>query len=172
MTLGPRFINECGFDSIFKEEYDWHMSDYHGWPSPLEDETGFDFTCKNCEQKFKSIWSLMNHRKEIHSNIVNVCKYFLEDRCEFPATVCWFRHDSKEKEKMQAKVLECGLCVKTFKSKSNLMYHRKESHVNIVKMCRKGSSGCTFGERCWCKHVTNKNHFDISSIFDSDILLN
>ena len=39
--------DECGFDTIFKEEYDWHMSDYHGWPSALEDDTGFDFTCKN-----------------------------------------------------------------------------------------------------------------------------
>ena len=59
------------------------MSDYQGWPSPLEDETGFDFTCKYCEQKFESKWSLMNHRKEIHSNIVNVCKHILEDKVNF-----------------------------------------------------------------------------------------
>ena len=58
---------------------------------------------------------------------------------------------------MEAQVFQCGLCVETFKTKSKFMYHRKESHVNIVKMCRKESSECIFGDRCWYKHTTNEN---------------
>ena len=78
----------------------------------------------------------------------------MEERCEFPDIVCWFRHDYKEKEKVQAQVIKCGLCVKTFKTQSNLMYHRKECHENILKLCRKfGNGECSFGEQCWYKHT-------------------
>ena len=46
--------------------------------------------------------------------------------------------------------------MKNFKTKSNLMW--KESHSNIVKVCRKfKSGGCTFDERCWYKHTTMEN---------------
>ena len=38
------------------------------------------------------------------------------------------------------------------------MCHKKESHSNIVKVCRKfKSGGCTFDERCWYKHTTMEN---------------
>ena len=30
-------------------------------------------------------------------------------------------------------------------------------------MCRKGSSECTFGERCWYKHTTNENKIENSN---------
>ena len=57
---------------------------------------------------------------------------------------------------MQAQVIKCGLCDKTVKTQSNLMYHRKECHENIVKLCTKfGKRECSFGERCWYKHTAN-----------------
>ena len=124
--------DDCGFDTIFKEQFDWHMSDNHGWPKPNEEESDFEFTCNICEGNFETKRTLMNHRKEIHIDTIKLCKYFLEERCEFPDSVCWFRHDYKEKEKVHTQVIKCGLCVKTFKTQFNLMYHRKESHEDIV----------------------------------------
>ena len=33
------------------------------------------------------------------------------------------------------------------------MYHRKEDHLNIVKVCRNKGGECKFNERCWYKHT-------------------
>ena len=119
--------DECGFDTIFKEEYGWHMNGFHGWPKPMEEDSDDAIPCNICEQKFVIKWNLMNHRKKIHFQTVELCRYFLEDKCDFPDDICWFRHDLKEKEKVLAQDFKCGLCKKIFRTKSNLMYHRKES---------------------------------------------
>ena len=57
---------------------------------------------------------------------------------------------------MQAQAIKCSLCEKTAKAQSNLMYHRKEFHENIVELCTKvWKHECSFGEQCWYKHTAN-----------------
>jgi hypothetical protein len=48
-----------------------------------------------------------------------LCEYFLEAKRKFPDTVCSFRHDLKEDEKRQARVLKCGKYAKTCKTKTS-----------------------------------------------------
>ena len=42
------WLNSSNLEEIFKEEFDWHMSDNHGWPKPNEEESDFEFKCNIC----------------------------------------------------------------------------------------------------------------------------
>ena len=52
--------------------------------------------------------------------------------------------------------IQCRNCENNFKTKPELMVHRKSEHYNTVAYCRKGSS-CEFSERCWWKHKKEDN---------------
>ena len=66
--------DECGFDTIFKEEFGWHMNGFHCWPKPMAEDSDDAIPCNICEQKFENKWNLMNHRKEIHFHTVELCR--------------------------------------------------------------------------------------------------
>ena len=50
--------------------------------------------------------------------------------------------------------LQCRNCEKVFKTKPELMVHRKKDHYNTVAVCRNGMN-CEFLEKCWWKHRKN-----------------
>ena len=45
----------------------------------------------------------------------------------------------------------CRNCDKAFKTKPDLMVHRKTEHYDAVAMCRNGTE-CKFSDKCWWKH--------------------
>ena len=47
--------------------------------------------------------------------------------------------------------LQCRNCEETFKTKPDLMMHRKKEHYSAVALCKNGTE-CTFSEKCWWKH--------------------
>ena len=53
--------------------------------------------------------------------------------------------------------LQCRNCESVFKSKPELMVHRKKEHYSIVALCMKGEE-CRFSDRCWWKHKTEQEN--------------
>ena len=107
--------------------------------------------CKACEQSFKEKKNLMLHRKKEHPNLVAPCKKLAEKSCIYTEESCYWRHTVGSKEEP---VTNCYICGNAFKSKSELMQHRKKEHSHTVKVCEKFKEGrCRFVETfCWFKH--------------------
>ena len=52
--------------------------------------------------------------------------------------------------------MECHYCSEEFKSKNELMFHRKLNHIEKVQICVNFDDGkCTFGDTCWFSHDTS-----------------
>ena len=47
--------------------------------------------------------------------------------------------------------LQCRNCENLFKTKPDLMMHRKKEHYSAVALCRNGTE-CKFSDKCWWKH--------------------
>ena len=60
--------------------------------------------------------------------------------------------------------IQCRNCENFFKTKPELMVHRKKEHYNLVALCNKGLE-CKFSEKCWWKHETNKEGQKIECYF-------
>ena len=52
--------------------------------------------CYDCGKQFDSYYYLMNHRREEHKSN-KPCRYFLENRCNYEAEKCWYKHEEKAK---------------------------------------------------------------------------
>ena len=113
--------------------------------------------CKHCEEQFSEIWNLMKHRKVAHRNTVAFCKNKLADTCRFNSESCWWRHEAIDGEQQNTGRVECYICNKTFEAKGDMMIHRKQMHINIVKMCKNfQQNSCSFRDQfCWYRHDDN-----------------
>ena len=105
----------------------------------------------------------MYHRKEEHRDIVKVCRHFTAGSCDFDENVCWFLHEYQEthgKNPSASSNFNCKYCGNLFQSKSDLMFHRKAEHFQVVKQCRNYESGyCSYNDKeCWYKH--NESSYD------------
>ena len=117
-------------------------------------------SCEVCESKFKRLGELMKHKKDQHTEKVNICWNYVSNNCEFGDERCWFLHTNETEQKF-----DCTLCGKIFQVQAKLLEHRRKFHISYVKPCRNLSSGtCKYGElRCWFKHnksedtIKNKN---------------
>ena len=69
--------------------------------------------------------------------------------CKF-SEKCWWKHEAME----ETSSIECFFCDKTFRTKNEVMMHRKDKHVKIVKLCTKlQNQNCSKTEAtCWFKH--------------------
>ena len=100
----------------------------------------------------------MVHRKEKHPNKTKMCRYFLQDKCAFDGSICWFSHDQTNDSKGSLfpqilKEFKCSFCEQIFKNKSDFMQHRKHEHPKYVSECRENQNGsCKFDETCWYQH--------------------
>ena len=52
--------------------------------------------CFNCGESFTSKSEMMKHRKAAHRMAVRKCTKFLQNRCPFMSTFCWFLHENDE----------------------------------------------------------------------------
>ena len=111
------------------------------------------FNCHSCGESFTSKNSLMDHRRDQHKDQIKRCRYFLKGICEFEDETCWYRHVDSQNEGAEAK---CSFCDEVFKSKSELIVHRKNIHAQKkVILCRDYQRGsCRYPEdECWYRHV-------------------
>ena len=116
--------------------------------------------CKHCGEQFAEKWSLMNHRKEKHPDAVAVCQNYLENKCKFSSKECWWNHDSRRTKSEMC----CFNCQRTFKTKSEMMQHRKQEHKSIVKMCSNfQQNSCRWSTSyCWFLHEEEKMDMEYS----------
>ena len=78
------------------------------------------------------------------------------EECEFPAEdvndLVYHMYEFHPLEEYD-KGMECHYCSDKFKSKSELMIHRKNDHIEKVQFCIYFSNGkCAFGDTCWFSH--------------------
>ena len=124
-----------------------------------------DFNCYYCQETFKTRPCVMKHTKLIHVNKVRHCLNFLEGTCSF-SDRCWFLHDEHFKE--SEPTFNCNLCDSKFKTKSQLMKHKKHFHINSVLRCSNFDRNCKFGpEKCWFLHKE-----DIEKAFETSKNIN
>ena len=105
--------------------------------------------CNFCDDTFKSIRSLMTHKKSHHNEKLSVCSNFSAGFCAFGDKLCWFSHDSQNEEPAE---VNCNICSKTFHDLTDYLQHKKNEHVETLKECK--NKECRFGEQsCWYHHV-------------------
>ena len=110
--------------------------------------------CHTCDKACDSKWDLMAHRKKEHYDVINICRYFLKGNCSFGDEKCVYRHDENAKFK-----LKCKFCEKVFKTKDELMMHRKEHHPETVSTCRDQQTG-------YCHRKENECYYSHKDIPD------
>ena len=146
----------CSFQGNSKKTLSNHMESAH------------DIKCHNCEEHFKSKTDLMHHRKSSHLDKINVCKYFVNGNCKFGAE-CWYKHSPEGTPRVQSEEqnFKCNSCGEMFKSRTMLMRHRKNVHINTITKCReyiKGNCSRT-NENCWYLHEEANMMMDTSEGF-------
>ena len=52
-----------------------------------------EFKCSFCEEKFKTKFLIMHHKKEYHRESVLPCRDFIKGSCRFESERCWFKHE-------------------------------------------------------------------------------
>ena len=131
-----------------------HMNLRHRKESEQINDT---FKCEDCNMQFSSKWTFNNHKRDKHER-KPICKFYNQGDCRFPEKDCWNRHTKSNIEKTQtneAKAIECYVCKNTFKTKHEMMLHRKNNHQDRVRPC-KDELNCGF-TKCWYIHSTNDN---------------
>jgi hypothetical protein len=153
--------NECVCMASCQEELDFHLENDHDHEESEEPESPDPNTCNICGKRNKNKGELLSHIKSRHPETVRTCKFFLQGRCDFPESVCWFMHTqtSTASSPQTLKSYKCGICDKDFPCKSNFMKHRKREHEEFVPLCRDNTNGsCAHdSDSCWFKHNAYSN---------------
>ena len=156
--------NECVYMASCQEELNFHLENDHDQEESEEPEIPDPNTCNVCGKRNKNKGELLSHRKTRHPETVRTCKFFLQGKCDFPESVCWFLHTktSTGSSPQTLKSYKCGICNSDFPCKTNFMKHRKREHGEFVATCRENTKGCcTYDpDTCWFKHTDylNENH--------------
>lgn len=111
-----------------------------------------DIERKYCGRHFIKREKFMKHRKSEHPGTVAGCRNYAIGKCDFSAESCWWRH-AKEQEK-NSENSDCYICNKAFKSRAEMMMHRKKNHPNVVRKCEMFlTNSCRYREgSCWFVH--------------------
>ena len=110
-----------------------------------------------CGKNFQSYNDLMEHRRDEHNSGNKVCRYFKDGTCYFMNEEkggCWYLHTNEKIHLNQTQnEFDCKSCNKIFKSKSEVMNHRKEKHEDEVPLCNDIKDGKVCSRRrCWFSH--------------------
>ena len=94
----------------------------------------------------------MRHRKNQHISFVAPCRNEMDGKCSYTAEMCWWNHNPVQNFPNQN--AKCYLCSEAFKSKADMMIHRREHHAGSVKKCFKfAQNNCNFkNNSCWYIH--------------------
>ena len=147
---------DCPYQGHTEGDLTKHIVAAHE-PQPKNTQKRESLPCHSCGEPFETKHELRVHRKKEHPDIIKKCRYFIEGRCDYDNDMCHFSHELEETPKNTAQNftnLNCKYCGKPFETKSELMFHRKAEHPQVVKQCRDFRQGlCDRGENgCWYNH--------------------
>ena len=145
---------ECAYQGHSKFQLEKHMKLKHenkGEAYSLEGQ----IKCRICAEVFEEKANLMIHRKIKHTSLVAQCKNYEERTCTFTPESCWWIHGTNLN---RFNNVQCYICSETFKTKSDMMRHRKQYHASMIKLCEKFLQGkCPFQDQfCWFIHSQTK----------------
>ena len=115
---------------------------------------------KPCGKMFNSYNDLMDHRRDEHNSGNKVCHYYKEGSCYFISEdkgKCWYLHQDIDKHSTDTTdEFDCKSCEKKFKTRYEVMNHRKDEHEDEVPLCKDFVEGkkCS-RNRCWFSHKKN-----------------
>ena len=120
-TTDIMFCHECEYPAEDIYELGEHMHEFHS-----EGAGKSEINCHFCDETFDTKDCVMKHRKQVHKDKVKQCIFFIEGKCVYGDTLCWFIHKIDSQNPFQeATELKCKNCEKTFKTRSNFMNHKK-----------------------------------------------
>ena len=149
-----KFTYSCG-DCDYESDCVHCFSDHDHEPEDSNDEVIRDsnFNCYYCDEIFPTKATVMTHTKISHVDKAKHCLNFLEGTCSYNDN-CWFLHDQKVRESDPG--FNCNYCDRRFKTKIQLMRHKKQDHIQNVARCSNENKNCKFGfENCWFLHTEN-----------------
>ena len=157
--------SECDFESNCVHCFGDHD---HDEPENEQESQSTKFTCYYCEDTFQTKADVMKHTKLIHLDKVSHCLNFLEGTCSF-SDRCWFLHD--ENMRKSEPIFDCKFCESRFKTKSQLMKHKKLCHIDSVSKCSNYDKKCKYGsEKCWFLHKEDiEKAFEIAQNVNIDM---
>ena len=140
---------ECDYESdcvhCFSDHY--HDQEY----AKEEDAQDSNFNCYYCDEVFPTKAAVMIHTKHSHTDKAKHCLNFLSGTCSYN-DMCWFLHDEKLRE--SDPTFKCNYCEENFRTKMQLMNHKKQSHTDKVSKCSNENKNCKYGsEKCWFLHT-------------------
>ena len=171
ITLKIEFpCKECIFVGNCEDELRWHMTTVHEYPDTLCNIPYTSDSCLDCGKLFDTKGEIMTHRKESHPNLIKPCTYFIEGKCSFEDSVCWYSHKSIKSAVIQE--FKCRFCGENFKRKEEFMKHRKIEHENFIPTCRENKKdSCRFtNNECWYKHEEKNDEFDMEHPYNIRII--
>ena len=154
--------NDCHFQASSGPELRKYLNKKNH--NPVEgidkESLGETLTCKGCGEEFSEWWNLMNHRQDALPDNRRRCKNYINGECEYSAEgphECWWRHEAKatSHKKDSSELQEiCNICDEMFKTKSEMMFHKKNENLEKVPSCKKISLGrCDYpAPECWFRH--------------------
>ena len=115
---------QCLFQGNSKDNLRTHINFKH-----TKDTEKEVLDCDKCKRQFRSTWHLRNHNRDDHGKDKE-CIHYKDNICKF-GNACWRLHS----EKVGPKTFTCYSCKATFKNINELMTHRKNKHIELVKPC-------------------------------------
>ena len=145
------------------EEFEKQKSELYDLKQIIKLEKELNETPKQTPKKTFKIPSKDKKNSETNSEVNDMDLSFVEK--EFNCMECDFQ--GTEQNQLNKHILirhrmQCRNCESIFKTKPELMEHRKEEHYATIALCRKGID-CQFSEKCWWKHI--KDHESMIECF-------
>ena len=142
---------QCDFQTTSESQLKKHFMLKHTLKGLKPDE---EIVCRNCGEKFLGRKQLMIHRKESHRHAVASCKNYQEGKCPFTSEKCWWNHFQKSISDEKTDEVACYNCDEKFKSKNDMMMHRKSKHEKLVRACFNFlENNCRLQDKfCWFLH--------------------
>ena len=133
---------DCGYQGNSPSLLKTHINEKHTEPQEVS------FPCSMCNAVFNTKWYFMNHVRDNHIELKEICSHFQTGRCKFSEDDCWGRHLVSTSNNS----FECHSCNEMFSTKNMMMKHRKLTHR--TKQCNEFVKGtCKHGdEECWYMH--------------------
>ena len=114
------------------------------------------------DKKTESPWQQVSYRtrKRQHSNVIKMPENSVVEE-EYNCSECPFQGTTKNELEKHIKIkhrITCRICEESFKSKPEMMVHRKLSHPSLVATCKNyASNACPFSDlKCWWNHNSNQ----------------
>ena len=140
---------KCDFQATTENQLKKHFTLKHTLKGVPEDE---EIRCRICGEQEVGKRNLMVHRKQKHRNSVAPCQNYSKGKCPFSPESCWWIHE--EISEKRDETVSCYTCDDTFKSKNEMMKHRKSMHEDFVKPCNRFlRNECQRQDKfCWFIH--------------------